>query len=238
MQYLYWVYLFIVGASFGSFINVLASRLPRGESLWGRSHCDYCQKALSPLELVPVFSYLFLGGRCYHCRKSIPPSYFLVEVISGFLFLAFILHFETLPLIQLGLILIALLLVIALSVSDLLYQIIPDEFLVLLFLLGVALNFETLIYYFSGALLCATIFWFIHHLSQGRAMGFADIKYVFVIGFYLPLPSLLLALYLAFLTGGIISLGLVITKRKKLSSSIAFGPFLSVGFLIALWFAK
>jgi prepilin signal peptidase PulO-like enzyme (type II secretory pathway) len=118
------------------------------------------------------------------------------------------------------------------------YQVLPDELLLLVLASGLLANYQNLVSYLGGALIVALIFWLIHHLSNGRAMGFADIKYVFVMGFWLPLPSLLVALYLAFVVGGVVSLVLVLTKRKTMKSVIAFGPFLSVGFLVALWLAN
>jgi len=238
MIYLYWIYIFFIGAALGSFINVLSARLPLGQSLWGHSHCDHCHKRLGAGELIPVFSFLLLKGRCLKCRKSIPVSYFLVELFTGLVFLAFTYHLGGEFNVSYVLLLLTLCLVIALSLSDFLYQIIPDELLVLILALGVINNYQNLVYYLGGAVMVAFIFWVIHHFSNGKAMGFADIKYVFVMGFWLSLPSLLLALYLAFVLGGVVSLVLVALKIRTMKSVIAFGPFLSVGFIVALWFVK
>jgi leader peptidase (prepilin peptidase)/N-methyltransferase len=238
MTYLYLAYIFILGAALGSFINVLALRLPLGKSLMGRSHCDHCQRQLGVGELVPILSFIFLRGRCLSCRKPIPWSYFLVEVLTAIIFVAFASHFKLEFSFYHVLIFFTLFLIITLSLSDMVYQVLPDELLLLVLASGLLANYQNLVSYLGGALIVALIFWLIHHLSNGRAMGFADIKYVFVMGFWLPLPSLLLALYLAFVVGGVVSLFLVLTKKKTMKSVIAFGPFLSVGFLVALWLAN
>jgi len=238
MTCLYLAYIFIFGAALGSFINVLALRLPLGKSLMGRSHCDHCQRQLGVMELVPILSFLFLRGRCLSCRKPIPWSYFMVEVLTAIIFVAFASHFKLELSVYHVLIFFTLFLIITLSLSDMVYQVLPDELLLLVLASGLLANYQNLVSYLAGALIVALIFWLVHHLSNGRAMGFADIKYVFVMGFWLPLPSLLLALYLAFVVGGVVSLFLVLTKKKTMKSVIAFGPFLSVGFVIALWLAN
>lgn len=74
---------FIFGACLASFLTCCADRLRRGESLWTRSHCDHCQHPLSPLWLIPIFGYLFQGGRCHTCKASIPWRYPILETALG-----------------------------------------------------------------------------------------------------------------------------------------------------------
>src|SRR5690349_9078045 len=86
--------LFIIGIFVGSFLNVLADRLPRGESvLWGRSHCDFCKKTLRWYELVPLFSYLLQNGRCRRCHKKLSVQYPLMELVTGVSFVILFLLF-------------------------------------------------------------------------------------------------------------------------------------------------
>ena len=77
------VWLFCVGTAFGSFINVLVDRGHRHESLLGRSHCENCGHTLSWYELIPLLSYVFLGGKCFKCKSVIPIRLFFVEFLTG-----------------------------------------------------------------------------------------------------------------------------------------------------------
>lgn len=86
---LIYAYIFYVGCCFGSFFNVCIDRLPRGESIvTPRSHCTYCGKFLGVLDLIPVFSYLLLKGKCRYCGKKLSPRYMLMELLWGIVFLA------------------------------------------------------------------------------------------------------------------------------------------------------
>jgi len=232
------IYLFILGASLGSFINVVALRIPMGESIQGRSHCPHCQHQLKVLDLIPLISFLYLQKKCRYCQKPIAWRYFVVELLSGLFTVLFAskFHFQFTPIAIAQLFLV--LTIIAISLSDLSYQVILDEFLVILFLFALVLNYSHLIYFLPGAFAVTFCFWLLNHFSYGRAMGFADVKFVFLIGLILPIVHLFFAIYLAFLTGGIISAILVLSRKKKLKSAVAFGPFLSIGFLIALWFVR
>ena len=88
MEYLIFYFMFFfLGSSVGSFISVVIYRLPRGESIiHGRSHCDLCKKRLQWIDMIPLVSYLFLGGRCRHCRGKISAFYPFVEKLMGVLF--------------------------------------------------------------------------------------------------------------------------------------------------------
>src|SRR3989338_3394559 len=82
------IFLFIFGTAIGSFLNVLIDRLPREESINGRSHCEYCKKTLSPLDLVPVLSFLFLKGKCRYCGRKLSWQYPGIEILTGLLFVS------------------------------------------------------------------------------------------------------------------------------------------------------
>lgn len=235
MTYLYWFYYMILGASLGSFLTAMAIRLPKGETPSGRSHCDNCLHTLAPLDLIPLLSYLSLGGRCRYCHVRIPPVYFLAELGTGLILALFAWHQNFALSLQSVLTLVMVLAIVFVSLTDIFYQVILDEVLVLILGLALLINGSNIIQYLGGAIMASAIFGLIHLFSSGRAMGFADAKYVFVMGLALPITSLFLAIYLAFLTGGAVSAILILTKRKKMKSIIAFGPFLSIGFLIGLW---
>src|SRR5689334_5466786 len=80
------IFIFILGTAIGSFINVIADRLPKGESLHGRSHCDHCHYTLEWFTLIPIFSLLALRRRCYYCHKKLSWNYPLSEVLTGVIF--------------------------------------------------------------------------------------------------------------------------------------------------------
>src|SRR3990167_2998470 len=80
------VIIFILGASIGSFLNVLIDRLPQGKSILGRSQCDFCQKKLKWFDLIPIFSFIFLTGRCRYCHKKLSWQYPVVEALTGLAF--------------------------------------------------------------------------------------------------------------------------------------------------------
>lgn len=222
--------IFILGLCVGSFLNVLADRLPRGESvLWGRSHCDHCKKTLRWYELVPVFSFLFLRGQCMRCHKYLSIQYPVVELITGFGFVFLYVQFgySVIRIIDYWIIFSALL---VLFISDLKYQILPDSMIVLG---SLAALLDPHVIPALGSLAFLYLLWAI---TRGRGMGFGDVKLALFMGLFLGYPNIIVAFYIAFLTGAGIGVILVLVGKKGLKSTIAFGPFLIVGTAIAfLW---
>lgn len=235
ISWLFSVYIFLIGAALGSFLNVVASRVPKNQSLLGRSHCGSCKHTLSWLDLFPIFSYLFLRGRCRYCHKKIGLVHPIFEIISGAVVLAWFWQTGLVINISAILILLIMLLALTLALADYYYQIIPDEFLLILLLLALGLNQVRIVEFLPGAMLAALGFYSLYALSKGRAMGYGDVKYAFIMGLILPISSLGLAIYLAFLTGGVVSAILILSKKKQMKSTISFGPFLSLGLIVSLW---
>lgn len=138
-QWLLWVFLFVLGAALGSFLNVVIYRLPRAESIASPpSHCFSCGARLTILDLFPVLSYLLLRGRCRHCGKRFSPRYALVEAGCGLLAVGCGLTFG-LTLYAL-LIFVVCLCLVAVFFIDLDYMIIPDEFVAVIAVIGLAIN--------------------------------------------------------------------------------------------------
>ncbi len=239
------IYLFVVGLAIGSFLNVLSDRLPKGKSILGRSQCDFCHKKLSAKDLVPVFSFLLLQGRCRYCNRKLSVRYPMVELLTG---LFFIISWVYLPETNVIVKIFSLGLISGLIViffADWKYTIIPDQIIITLLLFSIS------IFYLTGGL--GWSFWLNHLLAgvtlvlpllliylitKGRGMGLGDVKFAFVIGFYLGLIAGFFALYFAFIAGAIFGLILVFIQKKKLKDAIAFGPFLALGFLIMLFFGQ
>ncbi len=240
------LYLFLIGLSIGSFLNVIIDRLPAGESIWlGRSHCDNCRKTLNWYDLIPVVSFIILQRKCRQCHKKISWQYPLIEISTGFLFL-----FTYVSMMQItgtGFIVPHLIYYLALSgsllailVTDLKYRIIPDQ--ILIFLTVISLIYQSV--YFQqlimGNLMSGIIsllfFLMLVIITRGRGMGLGDVKLAFVMGLMLGFPKIIVALYLAFLTGAVVSLILILIHKKSMKSTIAFGPFLVCATFFSLFF--
>ncbi len=118
-----YLWLFIFGICAGSFISCLVYRLNHNLTLSGRSVCDHCGKQLAWYDNIPLFSYLILRGKCRKCQSPIPFQYFLTELITGILFVLMFRNMVTIEIVLAGFILLSL---VALFISDLNYQTIPD----------------------------------------------------------------------------------------------------------------
>lgn len=259
MDYLLFFLIFILGTAIGSFLNVLIDRLPKGQSIDGRSVCDYCSHQLPWYDLFPIVSFLLLKGKCRYCRKKISFQYPLVEFLTGVSFL--LVYFHLFPLIGDNLQLIKdfhlkiweiigywiiFSSLIVIFFTDAKYHLIPDS-VQLSFFIGslILLPFiasGNLFYFFVqrvfASLVVAAPIFALHFFSQGKVMGFGDVKLAFTIGFLMGIKMGFLALYLAFIIGGVVGLILILTGRKKLKSKIAFGPFLVFGILSMIFFGR
>lgn len=233
MNFLIASYVFILGLIFGSFFNVVILRLPKGESLSKEnSHCPKCGHRIKAYDLIPVLSYLFLGGRCRHCHTPISMRYPLVELITALLFtlvyLTYGFSYQTL----IGLFFMSILVIIA--VMDIDTMEIMDRFQVLILILALInlfLTNENLINHVIAFFIISVPFFIIAHFFG--AMGGGDVKLVAVSGLLLGLKSTLVGFFIASLTGGIVAMFLLIKKQKERTSMMAFGPYLCIGFAIA-----
>lgn len=234
----------------GSFLLVLAYRLPKGEDvIRDRSHCHFCRHRLIWYELIPLVSYILQKGRTRCCRKMLPYTYPLVELITavGFVFLYQI----QIPLDSMGGVMLALRYVVFCSfvvifVADLTYEVIPIEMVIGAFAAG---SINMLLYWWANppygiivwqhiaaGLGAGLFFWALWIGTKGKAMGDGDIYLGGLIGFLLGYPHVIIALYLAFLTGAIVGIILMIGKRVCWKSHIPFGPFLIAGYVMTIFF--
>lgn len=233
------IILFALGLSVGSFLNVVIDRLPISKSIVkGRSNCDFCRHKLAWFDLIPVISFVSLKRKCRYCGKKISWQYPLVELTAGLLFLFAGNYNSMLIILLLNLMIVSGL--VAIFVTDLKYRIIPDS--VLIFLITVAFIFQLITkssYIFSNmviGLVTGLFFLMLVLITKGRGMGLGDVKYSFFMGFFLGFPKIIVAFYLSFLTGAIVSLILIMTARKKMKSTIAFGPFLVVATFVSYFY--
>lgn len=240
MEIVYSLLFFIFGTIFGSFYNVVGDRLPMGESIVSPgSHCPKCKHKLTPIELIPIISYIIQGGKCKKCKCHIPFVHLIYESLCGLLFMLCYLVFGLTTEIIIPITLVSMLLIIV--VSDFKYMIIPDEVLIFF---GILLVLETILIFgfsvFLSKLISGVISFAIMFLIKlvgdfmfkTESMGGGDIKLLFFFGFTLGWTNALFSIFLGSLIGFPISL--VIMNNKK-TNIIPFGPFLALGALIILF---
>jgi leader peptidase (prepilin peptidase)/N-methyltransferase len=260
---IFYILVFIFGTIVGSFLNVLVLRYNTGVSaLKGRSFCFSCGKKLGPLEMIPVFSFIFQGGKCAGCGSKISWQYPVVESLTGLLFVGVLLKYLGLAgllfdtyYILISLIIMAVL--IAITVYDFKHKIIPDGLTVtfgVMALLNLVVDFflmpgtpyeiktHTIWYLAAGPVLALPLF-LIWLFSKGRWMGLGDPKLVLCIGWFLGPVMGLSAVILAFWTGA--AYGLLLMALSKFSwhglkidgkTEVPFAPFLVLGFLLVYFF--
>lgn len=231
---------FLMGTILGSFYNVAGLRIPQNQSIAApRSHCPHCKQTLSPLELVPVLSYILLGGKCRRCKAPVSALYPAVELSTGILFAAAPLIMGWTAELFVAWTLISL--VIIVFVSDFKYMIIPDK--VLLFFAAVLIVERIFIPLspwwdsLAGAGLGFFLLLLIAVISKG-GMGGGDIKLYAVIGIVLGVKLVLLSFFLATLFGAAIGgLGMIFGIVQK-GKPIPFGPFIGIGTLLAYFYGS
>lgn len=260
------ILIFTFGAAVGSFLNVVIYRIPEGEEIFKKkSHCPACKAILSPFELIPIFSYLGLWGKCKNCGQPISLQYPIVETTTALLFLAsFFLwqqKFGANPLFLPQLFHFFLIISVLISVFaiDAKHKIIPDSvvkvaiaasfililasFLVQLFASGLlpnllssyAIDFS---YRLASALGVSLFFILLIVVTAGRGMGWGDVKFGFWLGFAYSAPRIFQVLFLSFFTGAVFAIFLIIIKKKKFGENLPFGPFLSLAGVISLFFGE
>ena len=226
----------LFGLLVGSFLNVCIYRIPEGQSIVVvPSHCMTCGKKLHWYELIPLFSWLFLRGKCHGCKSKISFQYPLVEAANSLLWLLvfFVKGFTIDSFICMGL--ISTLFVIA--VIDARTMEIPNGLVIFILVLAVIRRIfyhEELLDLVLGPVVMGGLFLAILLFSGGRAMGGGDVKLMFACGLYLGLKCCALSLVIACIFGSIIHVALMIILKK--GRELAFGPYLALGYAAAaLW---
>jgi len=239
---MYWVFAgFVLGVLFGSFANVLIYRLPLGRGgVFSRSRCPFCGVVLGAGELIPVFSWVLQRGRCRSCGERISWRYPFVEILCGILFGGMVVYLPSASVIPLFVFAFVLVVV---GFIDFDTQIIYDEVLlfgaaagVIWILLGNISWHSALIGMLAGALPLIIIDRLVILLVKKDGFGGGDVKLMAVAGLFLGWELVIVAFFFAFVSGGLLAIGLFISGRAERGSYIAFGPFLCAGVLAALWF--
>lgn len=236
MEPLLYSIVFLYGIVIGSFLNVLIYRIPRNESfVVSRSHCMSCGYQLKWYDLVPIFSYLLLKGKCRKCQKKISVQYPIVEAVNGILYLVVfaVNGWQITSIIYC----IFTSLLIVLSVIDFRTYEIPKGINIAIGILGIvtiAFDIANWLNYVIGFCSVSLFLMLLFLLSKGRAIGGGDIKLMAASGLVIGWKANILAFFLACLLGSIIH-----TVRMKLTKEdhvLALGPYLAMGiFIAALW---
>jgi prepilin signal peptidase PulO-like enzyme (type II secretory pathway) len=254
--FLYFI-IFIFGLLIGSFLNCVIYYLEQGRTgLLGRSFCPNCGQKLSARDLIPILSFLLLKGKCRFCHKPISLQYPLVELTTGILFVSVFIFHPTITYLTSGRLLnmydlvfywILACFLLIIFVYDFKHYLIPDKIIYPAIAATLIFNFQLQSYGESLASLglsilsavgAAGFFLAIVLISRGKWMGVGDIKLAFLMGILLGFPNILVALFLAFLIGAIIGIGLILSSKKTLKSEVPFGPFLVTGTFIALFWGE
>lgn len=235
----------LLGLAVGSFLNVVAWRVPRKESVSRpRSHCPSCATELANRDNIPVVSWVLLGGRCRTCRVRISPRYPLLELACAALFAATALRFGFDFELPAYLVLAAGLL--ALSVIDLEHRLLPNRvvyptgYAVGLLLVVAALaraEPRRIVWALIGAVGSFALFYLLHFVKPD-GMAFGDVRLSFVLGMatgWLDLTFVPLFLFAAFLTSAVIGLLYAALSGKGLKAAIPFGPFMVLGAEVAIF---
>ncbi|MBT3318902.1 MAG: prepilin peptidase [Clostridia bacterium] len=244
------VLIFLAGIVIGSFLNVCIYRIPKEESIAKNgSACMSCGAKLTLIDLIPVFSYLVLRGKCRHCKTRFSAQYPIIEAITGVLFLLLYLKFGLNYVIIIYAALIAILIVITLI--DYRHMIIPNGLIIAGLVVGVAQLiaaifttgiFENWLVYvigfFAGGLPLLLIALFTTFVLKKEAIGGGDIKLMAFAGLILGWKLLIPAFFIGIVVGAIVSVVLMATKKKKRGDEIPFGPFLCFGILVSIFFGQ
>lgn len=238
MTFLVYLIIFLLGILIGSFLNVCIYRIPNHEDIVKKpSHCKNCGYRLSWYDLIPIFSWLLLRGRCRQCKEKISIQYPLIEACNGVLWvITFVLCGLNATSLIYSLFLSALL---VLSIIDTRTYEIPFGINVFIAILGVVhlvMDYSYFTSYIIGFFLVSGIFYIIYLLTKGAGIGGGDIKLMAAAGLLLGWKYILLAMIAGCFYGSVIHI-----LRMKLSDAehmLAMGPYLSMGLVTAVWFGE
>lgn len=240
---------FILGTYIGSFLNVVIIRTPLEQSfIKGRSHCMTCGNTLKWYHLIPVFSWLFLGGKCGYCKAKISFQYPLVELLNGIAWasLSYVINvvnngllsspiaFSTTAILYM----IATSVLIVLSGIDIKIYEIPYTANIILTILGIIallIDLENWQLYVIGLCSVGGLLFLIQLISGGRAMGGGDVFLMASAGLLLGWKNIILAFILGCIIGSIVHITIMQVK-KDTDNMLPFGPYLSVGIFLSMLF--
>ena len=243
--YFYKILIFFIGLCIGSFVNVCIYRMPLEESIvTPPSFCPKCKNKIKWYHNIPILSYIFLKGKCAYCNNKISLIYPFIELLIGVLFFinyslfGFSIHFFIYN--------IFLIFLIIATFIDFKYMIIPDEISIGGLIIGFIFSFfrndltwiESLIGIILGGGILLLIIKVYFLLTRKEGMGGGDVKLLAMIGAFLGYKSLLFVIFSSSFFGTLIGIPLIMAKKDKNNLAIPFGPFLSFGAIVYLYFGE
>ena len=267
----HWLYFFLLGLFsllVGSFLNVLIHRLPimlerswqqeyqdyfssndgstvsseRYNLFLPRSACPHCGHKITALENIPLFSWLFLKGRCSSCHQPISARYPLVELLCALASVAVALYYP--PSWALAGALLLTWILLALTFIDLDKLLLPDQLTLPLLWIGLLLNLsqqfvplaDAVIGAIAGYMVLWSLYWAFKLLTGKEGMGYGDFKLLAALGAWLGWQSLPLILILSSCVGAVLGITLIVMKQQQHSKPMPFGPYLAIaGWIALLW---
>ncbi len=250
---LYIFFIALLGFSIGSFLNALVYRLHSKKTLFGRSECPNCLHKLAWYDLIPLFSFISLKGKCRYCKQKISWQYFFVELATGLLFIIFFVFnycyrdFNILVLIRDYITITAL---VAIFVYDVKYMEIPDEIsiptIVIISILNIIIT-KKVGPVLTGATFGACFFLIQFIISKGKWIGGGDIRLGLLIGVLFGPQKALFAIFLSYFIGAIYAIPILINKYfnkkeilngEKQQTELPLAPFLASGTILVMLFSE
>lgn len=240
------IFLIILGLIVGSFLNVVIYRLPLEKSIIKPgSHCPSCNTPIKFYDNIPVVSYILLRGKCRNCKARIPLIYPLVESFTAFSFWLSYVYYGQQPLYA-GASILFICLLLSLALIDLKHMILPLEmtiggavvFLIYSFFNPAISPLNAFGSAFGGALVFAAIYYFYLKVREIEGLGQGDIWMMLLLGSFLGINKLVIAVLMASFSGLIVGMFFIIFKKKDLKMPLPFGTFLSLGSYISLFWGN
>jgi len=232
---------FLFGSIIGSFLNVCIFRLPPKKSLlFPASHCPHCRQPIRFYDNIPIISYLVLRGRCRFCNQPISPQYVIVELLTALFSLLLFLHYSLTEYFIYFAFFSSLMVV---TFIDLKHQIIPDAISLpgigAGFLASFVLPRITYLDSLIGIALGGGILYFValgyYLITKTEGMGMGDVKLLAMVGAFLGGKAVVITIFLSAFLGAVVGVAVMVIKRKSRKYAIPYGPFLSIGALLSLF---
>lgn len=240
------VIVFIFGLCVGSFMNVCIYRLPLSKSIADppRSMCPSCNNLIKFYDNIPVFSYLWLKGRCRYCNAPISFRYLVVEVLSGLAALSVLLRFG--PTLEGFVYFVFISSLLVITFIDIDHRIIPNIITLPGIPIGVVASFAlpevTVLNSVLGLLLGGgslwTVAWIYHRITGKDGMGGGDIKLLAMIGTIVGWQGVVFTIFVASAVGTVVGMTVMLVKGKTMKLAVPFGPFLSIGAITYIFFGQ
>jgi len=240
-----WIYLFsfLIGASFGSFLNVVVTRFYNKQSIRGRSACESCKKQIAPYDLIPVVSFLLLRGKCRMCQAKLAWKHVIMELSLGILFV-FIAWYHISYSGAVGPSFIVrdwyiVWVLVFIFVYDLLYMQVDDRIvfpaIMTIFFVSGILEWTSWTHMLIGAAVGGGFYLLQYIVSKGTWIGSGDIFIGLLMGVVLGWPLIIVGLFIAYIVGAAVGLVLIGLKLCSRTDKLPFGMYLSLGTFVAMF---